>query len=212
MQTDVTEPRINLELLDEVWKSIEVAAINQAVEDDITLERLDELHRIDGWAQADWRSVVEPLGEACGTALCFAGWTAQIEAMNRGDRSGGWLIPDDDLIDASNKITKGVIRSPFDGTFGMFERRNRMIAVPEDNPHHVITGDGPVNTISAEYRAIRVLGLSAMEADRLFSCERTFGEVREIVAEIRAKELMRRARKAKRERLMAKGATDGGEG
>lgn len=183
-------PRIDIDLLDEVWKQIEGAVLAEGVSAGLELDEIRRRTSLDGWNQHNWRSVVvNDAGEACGTAMCFAGWTAQLDAVRRGDLTGGWLMsheimvnwytdPDNREKDALSYAPEdALVRIESDGEYGMKRTKNT------DVPY-----------IDAEDRATLVLGLSSEEASLLFSGSNSFKTVERFVIELRQEELMRRAR------------------
>jgi hypothetical protein len=179
-------PRINLELLDEVWRKIEDAAITQAVIEDVTLQELQGRNGIDGWNQGHWRGVTfDQEGEVCGTALCFAGWTVQLDAIKRGDLTGGWLLSDKRLIQLN--------RDELEFT----EYEDDLLARDDDDQAYIRPNFNGQRLISAKHRARRLLGLDAAEKEQLFAAENTFEMMTRIVTRLRHEELMRRARQAR---------------
>lgn len=180
-------PRIDIDLLDEVWKHIEIAVLTEGVRAGLELHDIRRRTSLDGWNQHNWRSVViDKVGEMCGTAMCFAGWTAHIEAVRRGDLTGGWLMADEQMIDLFKGNVEfdpemhfpedALVRIESDGEYGMKRTRN-------ETPY-----------IDAEDRATLLLGLSSQEASVLFSGSNQFMTVERLVIELRQEELMRRAR------------------
>jgi hypothetical protein len=180
-------PRIDIELLDEVWRTIEGKVLDEAVRLGVPLDQVYECNRLDGWDQDHWRTVVDD-GEQCGTVMCFAGWTAHVEAVRRGDKTGGWYVPEKLLVDIDN----GIVDDNDDR--GMYE--DDLIAVPDDEPHWITTHQG-VPLVTARYRACRVLGIDQDERARLFDGDNTFADVQRLVHRFRQEELMRRARQAR---------------
>lgn len=177
-------PRIDIELLDEVWKQIETAVLTEGASAGLVLDVIRQRTSLDGWNQCNWRNVaINKAGEVCGTAMCFAGWTAQLEAVRRGDLTGGWLMSHQDMINVYTNRDEvetvfpedALVRIESDGDYGM-KRTN-------DVPY-----------IDAEDRATLVLGLSNGEASDLFYGSNQFKTVERLVIKLRQEELMRRAR------------------
>ncbi len=183
-------PRIDIELLDEVWRTIEHNVLTEAVRLGVPLNQVYERNSLDGWDQDHWRTVVDN-GEHCGTVMCFAGWTAHLEAVRRGDKTGGWVVPEQRLIE----LDDGTVEDEDDEL--LYE--DDLIAVPGDDPMFISTHRhlGNVGVVTARYRAYRVLGLNDEERGRLFDGDNTFADVQRLVNKFRQEELMRRARQAR---------------
>lgn len=188
------EPRINLELLQETWEQIEYRVMEEAAREGLTLDQVNAANELDGWSQGAWRTRVWE-GDRCQTALCFAGWAAQIDATKRGE--GGWVIEDSVFVQGRDEA----------GAYGVMPgwAAECLVAREDDNRNTVIHNSelpDDVYVVQAEARARQVLGLNAGEADELFHGGNSFSKVREIVMRLRAEELIRRARK--RQAVLAK--------
>lgn len=192
------EPRINLELLQETWEQIEHGVLDEAARRDLTIDEVLKRTELDGWNQETWRTqayVEDPAGggERCETALCFAGWTVQLDVQSRKETGvldvGDWAISDRALITGSWRE---------DGTRLPDWATDCLVAREDDREGDVIEDDElppDARLVRTETRAIRLLGLTQSEAQELFSGTNSFGAVREVVMRLRSEELVRRARK-----------------
>lgn len=110
----------------------------------IEVDRLQHTAEYKGprWHQNHWRVV----DESCGTLMCSAGWTCELDAKRRGD-SNPWAS--DHLLFA----TAEEIGSPGTASFGRDWGR-------------VVIDDRPI--VSARERAQRILELTDAEVDVLF--------------------------------------------
>lgn len=90
-------PHVDMERLQRVWEQIERSAMADAIY--LTHEQAENRTSVDGWNQGNWRAVLtDERTDRCNTALCLAGWTTHLDALERGDASGGWLVPHQDVI------------------------------------------------------------------------------------------------------------------
>lgn len=123
------------------------------VQQEYVRRELDEPSR---WTQAEWRlpefvRVEDGEPDRCGSAMCFAGWAAQLDG-------GHWLLEKEAdrrvFPWASNDLLLAAADDPAD----------RVIRVLQHLPY----GQTEVFATSARDRAMRLLGLTQLEADRLF--------------------------------------------
>lgn len=92
-------PHVDMERLQRVWEQIEMSALADAIY--LPREQVEHRTSIDGWYQGNWRAtLIDSHTNRCNTAMCLAGWTTHLDALERGDASGGWLISHEELIAA----------------------------------------------------------------------------------------------------------------
>ena len=198
------EPRINLELLQETWEQIEHGVLDEAARRNLTIGEVLKRTQLNGWDQENWRTwayVEDPAGgERCETALCFAGWTVQLDVQSRKEAGvpdvGDWVISDQALVTGSWQE---------DGTRLPSWAADCLVAREDDREGDVINDDElppDARLVRAETRAVRLLGLTQDEASELFNGSNSFGKVREVVMRLRSEELVRRARR--RQQVLAK--------
>lgn len=94
-------PHVDMERLQRVWEQIEMSALADAIY--LPRKQVENLTSIDGWYQGNWRvALMDDHTNRCNTAMCLAGWTTHLDAQERGDITGGWLVSHEDLI--ANKL------------------------------------------------------------------------------------------------------------
>ena len=87
------KPRINIELLGEMWGRMESTLIAEAAQQSTPIKNYRRTNTLDGWDQAAWRRYRGRTGDRCGSTMCTAGWVVALDAEKHGGK-GGWLIPE----------------------------------------------------------------------------------------------------------------------
>jgi len=188
-------PRIDIDRLIRVWDHIEAQLAEHAVYLGVSMRSNRYSERFDGWNQHNWRSIVSVDTERCHTAMCLAGWTTQLDAIDRGDPTGGWLFDEAMIVRVF-----GDKAQPDDASKHAIDAyRDSLRPVADDPAGHigtVYTGapwdETTTPAVGVEVRARRLLGLTEHEADELFAGGNNLITLRGLVSSLIAEEKTRR--------------------
>lgn len=225
-------PRVDIERLQKVWAHIQDSVAAELVDErqDEVLRQMSRSGRVDGWDQATWRAGRMYPGNRCRTAMCLAGWTAHLDAVERG--TGGWLISDAwlETVARMNEADEfGDLPLTKFGDLSLTkvpdldERADLYLAgfgahlmePTNDDPSYEVQdlSTDPeyvpneyaksVRGVSASDRARRLLGLTEHEASRLFEPSNTLTRLGTIIGELVLQEKVRRARRDELAALVA---------
>lgn len=85
---DIDPPHVDIDRLLQVWERIEASVREDAAY--LVSGQADGRVVLDGWDQTKWRSATM-VNDRCQTAMCLAGWTAELDATERGEAADGWV-------------------------------------------------------------------------------------------------------------------------
>jgi hypothetical protein len=100
---DKDPPHVDIDRLQQVWDRVEASVRADAVY--LLSGQADTRVVLDGWDQTKWRTATV-INDRCQTAMCLAGWTAELDAADQGGVDGAW-VADKSMLEAWARWANG---------------------------------------------------------------------------------------------------------